>query len=150
MNQLFDKKESWGKRKRKSHQDKALVEMVKLGYEKSASVKKMLDDNNINPAAIKSREDLECLPVTSREKLVEMEQQQPPYAGLDNPDIAIDRIFTSPGPVYEPHLSETDCLWARAFFAAGIGPKDVVPGVTVILSYAFCEQVTLGLTIFTE
>ncbi|MCK7469646.1 MAG: hypothetical protein MZU95_01690 [Desulfomicrobium escambiense] len=49
----------------------------------------------------------------------------PPYAGLENPAIAIDRIFTSPGPVYEPHLSETDYLWARAFFAAGIGPKDV-------------------------
>jgi len=125
MNQFFDKKESWGKRKRKNWQDRALVEMVKLGYEKSARVKKMLDDAGINPAAIKSREDLECLPVTSREKLVDMELSQPPYAGLENPDIHIDRIFTSPGPVYEPHLSETDYLWARAFFAAGIQPKDV-------------------------
>ncbi|MDI6722908.1 MAG: hypothetical protein QMD97_05085 [Candidatus Aenigmarchaeota archaeon] len=105
MNRIFDKKESWGKKKRKSQQDKALVEMVKLGYEKSARVKKMLDDAGINPAEIKLREDLESLPVTSREKLVEMEQQNPPYAGLENPDIPIDRIFTSPGPVYEPHLS---------------------------------------------
>lgn len=125
MNQLLDKKESWGKRKRKNQQDKELVEMVKLGYEKSASVKQMLDDAGIHPAAIKSREDLECLPVTSREKLVEMELSQPPYAGLENPDIHVDRIFTSPGPVYEPHLSEADYLWARAFFAAGIGPKDI-------------------------
>jgi phenylacetate-CoA ligase len=125
MNNLFDKKESWGKRKRKSQQDKALSEMVRLGYEKSAQVKKMLDDAGINPAEIKSREDLLGLPVTSREKLVEMEQQKPPYAGLENPDVAIDRIFTSPGPVYEPHLSETDYLWARAFYAAGIGPKDI-------------------------
>jgi len=125
MNNLFDKKESWGKRKRKNQQDKALVEMVKLGYEKSARVKKMLDDAGIDSAAIKSREDLEKLPVTSREKLVDMEIQQPPYAGLENPDIHVDRIFTSPGPVYEPHLSETDYLWARAFFAAGIGPNDV-------------------------
>jgi len=125
MNNLFDKKESWGKRKRKNQQDKALVEMVKLGYEKSARVKKMLDDAGIDSAAIKSREDLEKLPVTSREKLVDMEQQHPPYAGLENPDIHVDRIFTSPGPVYEPHLSETDYLWARAFFAAGIGPNDV-------------------------
>lgn len=125
MNQLFDKKESWGKRKRKSQQDKALVEMVKLGYEKSARVKKMLDNAHISPAAIKSREDLENLPVTSREKLVEMEMQEPPYAGLQNPDASIDRIFTSPGPVYEPHLSETDYLWARAFHAAGIRSNDV-------------------------
>ena len=125
MNTLFDKKESWGKRKRKNQQDKALAEMVKIGYEKSASVKKILDAHKINPANIKSRDDLETLPVTSREKLVDMEQQNPPYAGLENPDIHIDRIFTSPGPVYEPHLSETDYLWARAFFAAGIGPSDI-------------------------
>jgi phenylacetate-CoA ligase len=125
MNQLFDKKESWGKRKRKSQQDRALSEMVKLGFEKSAHVKAVLDNHKINPGTIKSREDLECLPVTSREKLVEMEIQEPPYAGLENPDISIDRIFTSPGPVYEPHLSETDYLWARAFHAAGIGPKDI-------------------------
>ena len=125
MSNVFDKKESWGKRRRKNQQDKALVEMVKIGYEKSARVKKMLDDAGINPTSIKSREDLERLPVTSRERLVEMEQQNPPYAGLENPDIHIDRIFTSPGPVYEPHLSETDYLWARAFFAAGIRPDDV-------------------------
>ena len=125
MNNLFDKKESWGKRKRKNQQDKQLSEMVRLGYEKSQQVRKMLDDAGINPADVKSREDLLSLKVTSREKLVEMEQQKPPYAGLENPDVAIDRIFTSPGPVYEPHLSETDYLWARAFFAAGIGPKDI-------------------------
>ena len=125
MNQLFDKKESWGKRKRKSQQDKALAEMVKLGFEKSSHIKAVLDNHKINPDNIKSREDLECLPVTSREKLVEMEILNPPYAGLENPDSPIDRIFTSPGPVYEPHLSETDYLWARAFFAAGIGPKDI-------------------------
>jgi phenylacetate-CoA ligase len=125
MNQLFDKKESWGKRKRKSQQDKALAQMVKLGFEKSAHVKAVLDNHKINPDNIKSREDLECLPVTSREKLVEMEILNPPYAGLENPDIPIDRIFTSPGPVYEPHLSETDYLWARAFHAAGIGLEDV-------------------------
>ncbi len=125
MNQLFDKKESWGKRKRKSQQDKALAEMVKLGFEKSSHIKAVLDNHKINPDNIKSREDLECLPVTSREKLVEMEILNPPYAGLENPDSPIDRIFTSPAPVYEPHLSETDYLWARAFFAAGIGPKDI-------------------------
>jgi len=125
MNHLFDKKESWGKRKRKSQQDKALADMVNLGYEKSVHVKALLDVHKINPANIKTREDLVCLPVTSREKLVEMEQLEPPYAGLENPDVSIDRVFTSPGPVYEPHLSETDYLWARAFFAAGIGPQDI-------------------------
>ncbi|HUN55541.1 MAG TPA: AMP-binding protein [Smithella sp.] len=125
MNQLFDKKESWGKRKRKNQQDRALAEMVKLGFEKSEHIKALLENHKINPDNVKSREDLDCLPVTSRERLVELEMDDLPYAGLNNPDASIDRIFTSPGPVYEPHLSETDYLWARAFHAAGIGPEDI-------------------------
>jgi phenylacetate-CoA ligase len=125
MKRLFDKKESWTNKKRKEAQDELLVQMVKMGYKKSARLKAILDQNKINPKNIKTREDLEVLPVTSREKLVDMEMQQPPYAGLENPSVHIDRIFTSPGPVYEPHLAENDYLWARAFFAAGIGPHDI-------------------------
>ena len=125
MNRLFDKKESWTNKERKIRQDESLSSMVKLGYKKSRRLKTILDQNKINPKNIKTREDLEKLPVTSREKLVDMEMQEPPYAGLENPTIQIDRIFTSPGPVYEPHLSENDYLWARAFFAAGIGPADI-------------------------
>ena len=125
MNRTFDKKESWTNKERKIRQDESLARMVKLGYEKSAQLKEIFDAQKINPAKIKSREDLERLPVTSREKLVDMEMQEPPYAGLENPEMHIDRIFTSPGPVYEPHLSENDYLWARAFFAAGIGPADI-------------------------
>ena len=125
MNRTFDKKESWSNKKRKEAQDGLLASMVKLGYKKSATIKKIFDKYKINPRKIISREDLEILPVTSREKLVEMEMQKPPYAGLENPDIQVDRIFTSPGPVYEPHLSENDYLWARAFHAAGIGSDDI-------------------------
>ncbi|PKN20714.1 MAG: AMP-binding protein [Deltaproteobacteria bacterium HGW-Deltaproteobacteria-6] len=125
MKKYFDVRENSSIKERKATQDQALSAMLKLGYKKSTALKKILDRHKINPAKIKTREDLESLPVTSREKLVEMEMKHPPYAGLENPSISIDRIFTSPGPVYEPHLSETDYLWARAFFAAGIGPKDV-------------------------
>lgn len=125
MKKYFDAREKATLKDRKTTQDRALAAMIRLGYKKSSCLKKILDSHKLHPSAIKTREDLEKLPVTSREKLVEMEMKQPPYAGLENPSIAIDRIFTSPGPVYEPHLSESDVLWARAYFAAGIGPKDV-------------------------
>lgn len=125
MRKYFDDKEKLSTKERKKAQDRVLINMLKLGYKKSATLKKRLDTLRINPTKIKSREDLQILPVISRETLVEMEMQKPPYAGLENTSLAIDRIFTSPGPVYEPHLSEKDYLWARAFFAAGIGPKDI-------------------------
>ncbi|MGA2525106.1 MAG: AMP-binding protein [Smithellaceae bacterium] len=125
MKRLFDKKESWSNKERKSGQDESLANMVKLGYKKSHRLKTILDENQINPKSIKTRKDLEKLPVTSREKLVEMQLRNAPYASLENPSAQIDRIFTSPGPVYEPHLAENDYLWARAFFAAGIGTTDI-------------------------
>ena len=125
MRKYFDARESASVRQRKMLQDTDLAKMVRLGYKTSPTVKRMLDAAKINPRNVKTREDLEGLPVTSREKLVEMELKRPPYANLENPAIHVDRIFTSPGPVYEPHLSETDYLWARAFFAAGIGPGDI-------------------------
>lgn len=140
MTQLFDEKESWAREERKERQDEKLSGMVKSGYEKSARIRQIFDTHKIDPLLIKSREDLEVLPVTSREKLVEMELEDPPFAGLQNPDIKIDRIFTSPGPVYEPHLSETDYLWARAYHAAGIGPDD-----TALCAFSY-HLVAAGLT----
>ena len=57
---------------------------------------------------------------------MEIEAQEPPYGGLEDPNAAIERIFTSPGPVYEPHLGSDDPLWARAYKAAGFGRGDIV------------------------
>jgi phenylacetate-CoA ligase len=37
-----------------------------------------------------------------------------------------DRIFTSPGPVYEPHLTEKDPIWGRGYYAAGFRKGDIV------------------------
>lgn len=125
MKKYFDAKEKSSWKERKEKQDQALAAMVRLGYKKSSMLKKILDQHQIHPAKIKTREDLEILPIISRERLVEMEMAYPPFAGLEDPSAKIDRIFTSPGPVYEPHLCENDYLWARAFFAAGIGSQDV-------------------------
>ncbi len=51
---------------------------------------------------------------------------EPPYGGLEDPSAPVERIFTSPGPVYEPHLGSDDPLWTRAYKAAGFGGKDIV------------------------
>jgi phenylacetate-CoA ligase len=86
----------------------------------------MFDRLSIDPSSMKSQDDLQKLPIISRGDLIEFELTEPPFGGLYNPDEKIDRIFTSPGPVYEPHLSDTDMLWARAYSAAGLNEKDVV------------------------
>jgi phenylacetate-CoA ligase len=124
--QFYDEKESLALEDRKRGINLRLSEMVSRGYLKSTQIRKMCDDLKLNPSNIKTINDFEKLPVISRAKLIDLQLLEPPFGGLQNIDEDIDRIFTSPGPVYEPHLSENDPLWARAYFAAGIRKGDMV------------------------
>ena len=122
----FDSKENMGLAKRESYYNQSLAKMVRLGYKKSVKVKRIFDDRKIDPSKIKSIRDLEKLPVISREELVRLERENPPFGGFCGKDMKTDRIFTSPGPVYEPHLTERDPIWARGYYAAGFRKGDAV------------------------
>jgi len=122
----FDMKENMSLSKRQSYYNQSLAKMVRRGYQKSPTVKKIFDERNLQPSEIKSVKDLEKLPVISREQLVKLEIENPPYAGLCAKDMETDRIFTSPGPVYEPHLTEKDPIWGRGYYAAGFRKGDIV------------------------
>ena len=125
MTNYFDDKETISPEERENDQNRRLSRMVTLGYNHSERLKTILDELGLNPADIKSIRDLEKLPVISREEVVELELQAPPFGGFCRNDADIDRIFISPGPVYEPHLRE-NTLWARGYFAAGFGKGDIV------------------------
>jgi len=126
MSQYFDNKENMPRDERQSRKTFILMDMLNTGYQKSSRIRKMFTEMKINISEVRTLDDFEKLPVISREKLIKLEMSEPPYGGLNNKEVTIDRIFISPGPVYEPHLSENDILWARAYFAAGIGKGDVV------------------------
>lgn len=140
MSDYFDNRENMTLAERQDYYDRRLSEMISLGYQKSERVKDILDERGINPSDIKTVKDLEKLPVISREELVDLEAAEPPFGGLCDADVEIDRIFTSPGPVYEPHLTENDPLWARAYHAAGFRKGDVV------LNAFLYHMVAAGLT----
>jgi phenylacetate-CoA ligase len=122
----YDEKEAVSPQERIWYQTRRIKDMIIHGYDRSDRVRSIMNDAGLWPTTINNLSDLEQLPVITREKLVEMEIASPPYGGFDDPSAAVDRIFISPGPVYEPHLSESDPLWARAYHAAGIGPGDIV------------------------
>lgn len=122
----FDTKENMPLDKRQSYYNRKLAKMVLLGYEKSSRVKKIFDEQNIDPRKIRTINDLEKLPIISREQLVNLEMEERPFGGFCAKDAEIDRIFISPGPVYEPHLSEKEPIWARGFYAAGFRKGDVI------------------------
>lgn len=83
---------------------------------------------DVQPAAVMSREALSTLPVTRKSDLVEMQGTRPPFGGLTaTAPGELRRLFLSPGPIAEPEGHGTDWWrFARALFAAGFRRKDVL------------------------
>ncbi len=82
----------------------------------------------VDPKAVTSREALAKLPVMRKSALPLMQKASPPFAGfVPAPVSSFGRLFTSPGPIFEPEGKEND-PWgaARSLFAAGFRPGDIV------------------------
>ena len=86
----------------------------------------------VDPARITSRSALACLPVTRKHELLERQQAQRAqnvFGGFSTLGFgaAMPRVFSSPGPIYEPEGTRPD-YWrmARALYAAGFRPGDLV------------------------
>ena len=80
------------------------------------------------PPTITSRAALARLPVLRKSDLPALHKAAPPFGGFvpGHPG-SFGRLFTSPGPIFEPEPTHAD-PWrgARALFAAGFRPGDVV------------------------
>ena len=86
----------------------------------------------VDPQAVTDRAALAGLPVTTKADLLARQTAAPPFGGLAAAGIeagpgGLQRLFASPGPIYEFETSRAD-YWrgARALFAAGFRAGEVV------------------------
>lgn len=82
----------------------------------------------IDPASVTSRTALAGLPVLRKSELPALHKASQPFGGLvAAAPGSFARLFTSPGPIFEPEGPQAD-PWrgARALFAAGFRPEDIV------------------------
>src|ERR1700716_1392307 len=82
----------------------------------------------INPATLTDRAAPARRPVLRKSELPALHKAAPPFGGfVPGPSGSFGRLFTSPGPIFEPETTHPD-PWrgARALFAAGFRPGDVV------------------------
>ena len=82
----------------------------------------------VDPAGITSRAALATLPVLRKSDLPAFHKAALPFGGfVGKPLGAFARLYTSPGPIFEPEAAHAD-PWrgARALFAAGFREGDVV------------------------
>ena len=110
---------------------------------------------DVDPVAINTRAALARLPVVRKHELIELQKQRRPFGGLVASRWGqMGRVFSSPGPIYEPEGRNAD-YWrtARALFAAGFRAGDLVhnsfsyhmtPGAWILEGGALA----LGCTVF--
>lgn len=82
----------------------------------------------IDPRAIDSRAALAQLPLLRKSELTRLQKESPPFGGfVPGPVQAYGRLFSSPGPIYEPEGRHDD-PWraARGLYAAGFRAGDIV------------------------
>ena len=82
----------------------------------------------IDPASVTGRAALAHLPVLRKSELPALHKAAPPFGGFVKASPgSFARLFTSPGPIFEPEGTQAD-PWrgARALYAVGFRPGDVV------------------------
>ena len=119
MTDFFDTLETRDSAVREAEQMAALAVQVAHAQAKAPAYKELLA--GIDATGINSRAALAPLPLTRKEDLLATQRQQLPFGGLvaiTPPEL--NRLFASPGPIYEPGSQRAD-FWrfARALYAAG-------------------------------
>ena len=83
---------------------------------------------DIDAAAVTSREALAKLPVIRKHELIERQKTLPPFGGLNATPVGrLGRVFSSPGPIYDPEGTGEDWWrFARSLHAAGFRAGELV------------------------
>jgi phenylacetate-CoA ligase len=121
----FDETETMPAEDRRKHQDRKMASIVRNAYRQAPAVRCMFDKAGILPSNIRTFKDLEKVPITRKNELIEMQKAEPPFGGLlAVPPSEVERIFISPGPIYEYQSSKIK-WFARSFYAAGFRRGDI-------------------------
>ncbi len=122
----FDDSESRPLQQREEIKNRKLAATIEYAYDHSRAAKNLLDFVGIKPSSGFNLSDLERLPITRKTDLIELQKSFAPFGGLlAGPAEDVERIFISPGPIYE--FQPAGINWfARSFYAAGFRKGDIV------------------------
>src|SRR4030042_1578449 len=97
----FDELETMTAEARVKYLNQKLSDTVDNAYRNALAIKKLFDNAGVKPSQVRTIKDLEKLPITRKNDIIEMQKVNPPYGGLSAiPAADIERVFISPGPIY--------------------------------------------------
>jgi phenylacetate-CoA ligase len=90
-------------KERQKHLEERMREIIAYAYEKAPAVKERFDKAGLKPEDIRTVKDLEKIPLLRKDDLIALQKANPPFGGyLAIPMDSLDRIYQSPGPIYDP------------------------------------------------
>ncbi|HEY8383703.1 MAG TPA: AMP-binding protein [Microvirga sp.] len=125
MADTYDTRDTQDPAARETDLFRRLPEVLRAALEAPAYAERL---KGIDPAGVTSREALARLPVLRKSDVPGLQKAAPPFGGfVPQPLSAFGRLFTSPGPIFEPEGTGSD-PWgsARALHAMGFRAGDVV------------------------
>lgn len=128
--EFYDEREAMSCAEREEYYNKRLQRQVEYAYENTPAVRAKLDRVGVKPSDICTVKDLEKIPITSKDELIELRKANPPWGGLlAVPPEKLSRIFMSPGPIYDPQPLLSDEFYQRVaepLYAMGFKKGDLV------------------------
>lgn len=107
--------------------DARIEELIGDAAERIEALAVRCESAGILPGEVVDLDSLDRIEILTKDALVALQRDDPPFGGLLDPEADVRRYFQSPGPLYEPELDQPDpWRWGPALTAAGFGEGDVV------------------------
>ncbi|HKY78239.1 MAG TPA: AMP-binding protein [Acidimicrobiia bacterium] len=101
-----------------------LRDHLAYAYARAPAVREILDNAAVDPGAVQRLDDLALLPVTTKEELLRRQADDPPFGGFCAVPIEeLQRVYVSPGPIYEPSGVWDNAAWMFDLLAAHGVPR---------------------------
>jgi phenylacetate-CoA ligase len=118
-------------KERQKHLEERMREIIAYAYDRAPAVKERFDNAGVKPEDIQTVKDLEKIPVVRKDDLIALQKANPPFGGyLAVPIDSLERIYQSPGPIYDPQRK-------RGFGAAGSGATGFGKGQIVMNTWSY-------------
>jgi phenylacetate-CoA ligase len=118
-------------KERQKYLEGRMREIVAYAYERAPAVKERFEKAGVKLSDIRTVKDLEKIPMLRKDDLIALQKANPPFGGyLAVPMDSLERIYQSPGPIYDPQRK-------RGFgMGAGMGP-DFGKGQLVMNTWSY-------------
>lgn len=126
---FYDEMEIMPYKERQEYYRERVKWIVEHAYKYSSAIKAIMDEAGVNPTDIKSLKDLERIPITSKDDLVRLQKEVPPFGGFVTvPVNQLKSICMSPGPIYNTPGNDDTYLRRveKSYFGCGLRPGDIL------------------------